>query len=91
MAHVTQLFTSCSYILCESEHKFGCVVGCSGTVGGKLLMSLQNVQADALPPAHGHADYTKMHVFPSTIQAFLFSQNAKYAGDHAWKYGMCKH
>jgi len=59
VAHVTQLFTSCSYIPCESEHQFGRVVVCSGTVGGTLLVSLQNVQTDALPPAHGHADYTK--------------------------------
>ena len=42
---------------------FGHVVVCLSTVGGTLLMSLQNVQTDMLRSVRGHADYTKSVCF----------------------------
>jgi ATP-dependent protease HslVU (ClpYQ) ATPase subunit len=51
------------------------MVVCSGTVGGTLLMSLQNVQTDVLPPVHGHADYTKIVcVLKHDINLFIQSE-----------------
>jgi len=51
------------------------VVVCLSTVGGTLLMSLQNVQTEVLPPVRGHADYTEsVCVLKHDISPFIDSE-----------------